>query len=150
MIEAQYTSKVHERLPQDVYHWKINDSFEGGVPDAMYMHAPVDGEDPSGITLWVEYKLIKALPVRDTTIVIPNLSKLQEVWLKRAERAGHKALVVVGVERKLIGRCSAGVVLSVEEAITGVEAGKLRKKLLDYRGVGAVLSKAVKGYIDLT
>lgn len=92
MNEHSFVKSVNTALAKQygdsVMRWKINDDYAGGVPDAWYRgHAG---------SLFIEYKYVKSLPKRDTTVIKPNLSGLQKVWLQRAERLGQKTAVVVG------------------------------------------------------
>lgn len=90
MTEHTFVRNVHRRLSRiapEIYVWKINDRYEGGVADAYY----------SGTTdLWVEFKFLKALPKRDTTLVDPGLSLLQKEWLRARHAQGRKVCVIVG------------------------------------------------------
>lgn len=86
--EHSFVKSIHRLLPKEIYRWKINDKFTGGVPDAYY-------EGPKG-SLWIEYKFIKSLPKRKTTILRLGLSLLQVDWLNRAVDNNVNAWVVVG------------------------------------------------------
>ena len=54
MKEKDFINKVHKKLPKEIYKWKINDPFHGGVPDAFY-------SGPAGFA-FVEYKYTQTLP----------------------------------------------------------------------------------------
>jgi hypothetical protein len=86
MNEHSFVRSIHNALHPDVYKWKIHDTYTGGVPDAMYA-------GPAG-TLFVEYKYIKNLPKKDTTVIRHSLSALQEAWLERMKQSTSVALVV--------------------------------------------------------
>ena len=134
MIESQYTSKVHSKLPDNIYHWKINDNYAGGVPDAFYRNIDVD--QPTNI-LWVEYKFLKALPKRDTTVIIPDLTGQQYQWLKSAHTstAKERVLVIVGVERVegMVG--AAGFPVYFHELASGISTAEARKRCVNYQGI---------------
>tara|TARA_B110000116_G_scaffold45548_1_gene37797 strand:- start:6107 stop:6538 length:432 start_codon:yes stop_codon:yes gene_type:complete len=104
MNEHTFTAAFRKKLPADIYWWKINDNFAGGVPDAF-----LEGTNRD---LWIEFKYIKALPKRpDTLIDLTNqkyLSKLQQKWLKRREAKRGDTLVCVG--------CPQGVALFWENS----------------------------------
>lgn len=68
--------------------WKINDNYQGGVPDTWYR-----GTKGS---LFVEYKFAKKFPIRSSTLVKPALSKLQKHWIKTAHGLNQKVWAVVG------------------------------------------------------
>lgn len=88
MIESQYTQAIHRKLPKSVYKWKIHDSFQGGVADAYYSGKSAD--------LWIEYKYIKKLPKRDSTMIAPDLSELQLNWLTNRHQEGRNVHVIIG------------------------------------------------------
>lgn len=72
--EKEFINKVHKHLPKEVYRWKINDPYHGGVPDAFY----------SGIQnhCFVEYKYKDTLPKKLTSKIKLELSAQQRNWLK--------------------------------------------------------------------
>ena len=88
MDEHGYIRSIHKKLPPDLYHWKINDTFQGGVADAFYRG--------NKRILFVEYKFIKTLPVRETTLIVPDCSVLQIKWLKDSYNDGVPTVVIVG------------------------------------------------------
>jgi hypothetical protein len=93
--EHTFVRALHRRLPRSqIYAWKINDKYQGGVPDAMYMG--------DGGLLWVEYKYIKAYPKRGKTVMKLGLSENQKIWLRRAYDNGQQVAVVVGCEKDAV------------------------------------------------
>lgn len=88
MIESKYTASIHKLLPKTIYKWKINDNFQGGVPDAYY--------SGHGGDLWIEYKYLQKLPKRTDTLIVPQLRSLQIRWLNDRSAEGRNCLVVVG------------------------------------------------------
>jgi len=91
MNEHGFIKAVHRHLSPEVYRWKIHDTYTGGVPDAFYL-------GPAG-SLWVEYKYVK-LPKRPDTIVTFGISKLQAIWLTRAQECGQLAAVIIGFDKQ--------------------------------------------------
>lgn len=90
MTEHSYIRSIHSRLRKDlpdVYVWKINDPYQGGVADAYYSGSR---------DLWVEYKYLKALPKRATTRIEPGLSELQKDWLRERHAQGRNVAVIIG------------------------------------------------------
>lgn len=89
MNEHSFIRSIHRKLPDDVYAWKINDNFQGGVADAYYSQA-------GGNDMWIEYKFIPKLPKRDATPVQFGLSELQKDWLRARLLDGRTVSVIVG------------------------------------------------------
>lgn len=139
MIESKYTQAVHQRLPATVYKWKINDNLAGGVPDAFYR--TLSG---SGRPLWVEYKFIKALPAKSTTLIKPALTGQQLLWLQQAEAAGEQTMVIIGVETYKVGRSCGGFWLLPDEWETGVIPAVAIERMRDYAGVADLISDTVR------
>lgn len=133
MIESGYTASVHRKLDQEIYHWKVNDNYAGGVPDAFYRLKNVDSRH-----LWIEYKFIKNLPIRESTVVVPTLSALQREWLEQAHNAGEQAIVVVGVERVRGHRFAQGFVLEYGEW-DGIPCKEVAMRLHDYAGIARII-----------
>lgn len=140
MIESQYTANVHKRLPKHIKAWKVNDNYAGGVPDAFYRNNDTSVETRP---LWVEYKFIKALPKRDSTRIIPDLSSLQRKELREILAANNdeQALVIVGVEKVEGLTGAAGFLVHPEEWETGVEAVEARKRCVNYAGICDLIVK---------
>lgn len=89
MTEHKRTASIHKALTKRgklKKIWKINDNYQGGVPDSFYL---ADDE------LWIEYKNLNPLPKRPTTIIHPELSEQQFEWLADLQAAGKQAFVVV-------------------------------------------------------
>lgn len=135
MNESDYTQAVHKRLPASVKAWKIRDDYQGGVADAFYRRR--DGE--KGTPLWIEYKYIKTLPKRDTTMIVADLSELQKGWLKEAEQAGEEVRVIIGYG-------SEGVMLSLDEAVGGVSKADFQQRLEPYKGISLAITNIVMNH----
>ena len=87
MNEHGFVRSVHRQLSPDVFVWKINDKYAGGVPDAFYA-------GPARC-LFIEYKYVK-LPKRDTTLVKTSLSVQQKLWLDRMLGMDKQVALVIG------------------------------------------------------
>ena len=87
MNEHGFVRSVHRQLSPNVFVWKINDKYAGGVPDAFY----------AGLArcLFVEYKYVK-LPKRSTTLVKTSLSEQQKLWLDRMSGMDKHVALVIG------------------------------------------------------
>jgi len=90
MNEHGFVRSVHRQLSPDIFVWKINDTYAGGVPDAFYA-------GPARC-LFVEYKYIK-LPKRPTTLIRTGLSEQQKLWLNRMFNLGKPVAVVLGSDQ---------------------------------------------------
>lgn len=88
MNEHSFIKAIHKKLTPEVYRWKIHDTYTGGVPDAFYA-------GPANI-LFVEYKYIKQLPVKDSTPVKTSLTKLQAAWLETMQKNGVSVALIIG------------------------------------------------------
>ena len=86
---ANQVYSVHKNLSSDIYKWKINDSYHGGVPDCFY-------SGPAG-HCFVEYKFKKELPKRDTTLINFNLSAQQAIWLIERNKQSVPCYLVLAV-----------------------------------------------------
>lgn len=87
MNEHGFVRSVHRQLSPDVFVWKINDKYAGGVPDAFYA-------GPARC-LFIEYKYVK-LPKRSTTLVKTSLSEQQKRWLDRMSSMDKHVAIVIG------------------------------------------------------
>ncbi len=120
MNEHSFIRALHKKLDKRVFTWKINDNFAGGVPDAFYRFKdPVEGQRP----LWIEYKYLKALPKRKTTIVKPDFSALQRKWLTEAHVSGEQAFGVVGVGKQVY-------IVEVSELEIGLPCNEVEGRLI--------------------
>ena len=143
MIESEYTRAIHNKLPSTVKAWKINDNFEGGVPDALYHTTLVA---PAGIIyspLWVEYKLIKQRPKRPSTLIVPELTEQQKLWLSSVMGTGAGVRVIVGFASEKIKRQVAGIILTLEEAVNGVRNDDVTPRLQSYDDIASEIEKIV-------
>lgn len=93
--ENNFIANIHKRLNIQVYAEKMYNPLRGGTPDVYY-----EGKK----MLWVEYKFIQ-LPARDSTLILPQLSDLQILWLKRCHTNTKRARVIVGfkMDKKYYG-----------------------------------------------
>ena len=94
VIEKTFIAKIHKALSKEIYRWKINDAYHGGVPDVYY----------SGLAgcMFVEYKYHRKIPVKATSKISINTSTQQKEWLKRAISHSVPAYVVVGAADKIV------------------------------------------------
>ncbi len=86
MREKEFINKVHRKLPKEIYRWKINDPYHGGVSDTYY-------SGPNN-HCWVEYKYKEDLPAKLNSKIKINLSEQQRIWLTRQKEHGVFTYVV--------------------------------------------------------
>ena len=91
MNEHSFVKSFHKRLHDDIKIWKIYDPYQGGVPDAMLFGR-------NGLACFCEYKYVRSLPKRETTIIKPALSAQQSLWLNDKISRGLLARVILGSE----------------------------------------------------
>jgi hypothetical protein len=121
MIESEFTRAVHKHLPPDIWAWKICDEYMGGIPDAYYR------SKVTGKALWIEYKYLQKLPVKDSTLIVPALSGLQKKLLQETVDCGQQAMVIVGFK-------SAGAIYtSPDEWLNGLPKHEFERRLKSYK-----------------
>lgn len=120
MNEHGFVRKVHRALKEErrlTRIWKINDNFQGGVPDAFYC---------AKNQLWVEYKYISGIPKRESTVVTPDVSELQYEWLEGLQKSGIDAWVVVGHPKGVL------VITDLDECRQGYTTKALVEKSIPF------------------
>lgn len=135
MNEHGYIRSVHRHIPKEIYCWKINDNYEGGVADAFY-----SGE---GGVLFCEYKYMPTLPKRKTTIVTPKLSPAQLLWLKGRYSQQIPTIVVLGTP-------AGGVIFGHRTWESGVLREELEKYALPQKAVASIIYNHCIGYTYVT
>ncbi len=91
--ENTFRTGVHKYLPADLYHVKMNNPFAAGIADDWYSGSKAD--------LWVEYKYLQ-VPKRPSTLIDltagkkPEISHLQQEWLRSRHTEGRSVAVIVG------------------------------------------------------
>lgn len=126
MTEHGFIRFIHGKLDQNLIKWKINDRFMGGVPDAYYM-------GDQGV-LWVEYKYVKLLPVRDTTIIKTCLTELQKIWLDDLERCKQPCALAIGCGDRV-------AVLRAGKWRDGITAKEFRETSMSRKDLAAWIGK---------
>lgn len=94
MTEHNFISKLHRLLPKEVFRWKINDPYHGGVPDCFY-------SGPGGFC-FMEYKYKDKKPVRPTTPIKFNLTQQQRDWLYKQHNFGLPIYAAMGINDKVL------------------------------------------------
>ena len=94
MQERHFINKIHKRLSSDIYKWKINDAYHGGVPDVFY-------SGPGG-HCFVEYKYKKELPKRHNTYIKFGVTAQQCAWLNARKDEGVPVFVALGVGKSIV------------------------------------------------
>lgn len=91
--ETTFIASVHKHLPPTLYRVKNNNAYTAGIADVWY--------SGKGRDLWVEYKFIEVPKRPDTTIDLvsgksPEISALQQEWLRARHEEGRNVGVVIG------------------------------------------------------
>ena len=94
MQERHFINKIHKKLSSDIYKWKINDAYHGGVPDVFY-------SGPGG-HCFVEYKYKKELPKRHNTFIKFGVTAQQCAWLNARKDEGVPVFVALGVGKNVV------------------------------------------------
>ena len=143
MNEAKFTSEINKLLPKNLVKvWKVKDDFQGGVFDCIYYS---EVNETGGVLppVNVEFKLLKTIPKRENTLIIPDCSELQKQWLRRGLINKHPTLVIVGA---LDGREYKGVVFYTEkEWLEGITRTEFVKRLQSKQDIADILLKLVIG-----
>lgn len=84
--ESKFLQKINKQVTG--YKVKLNVQFNNGIPDCYYSGSAGD--------LWVEYKWIPKLPVRNSTEIKIDLSPAQLLWLHGRCKEGRNVAVIVG------------------------------------------------------
>ena len=94
MQERHFINKIHKRLSSDIYKWKINDAYHGGVPDVFY-------SGPGG-HCFVEYKYKKELPKKHNTFIKFGVTAQQYAWLNARKDEGVPVFIALGVGKSVV------------------------------------------------
>lgn len=111
--ENSFIAGVHKYV--ECYAEKNNNPYRGGTFDVFYSGTLAP--------LWVEYKFIRELPKRGTTVIIPELSRLQIDWGQGRLAENRDVHVVIG--------CKEGaVILRPDEWETGMTTDEFRMRVI--------------------
>jgi hypothetical protein len=106
---------------------KNHNQYTAGIPDVWYSGSAAD--------LWVEYKFIEKIPVRAS--ILPNLSALQQEWLRSRYEEGRNVMVIVG--------CKSGAVIYRDlEWEIPLSPEEFSSRLLDRTAVAKVITQSVE------
>jgi len=86
--ESRFIQKIHRQLKKlepAVFIWKTSERFSKGIPDVIYI-------GPSGIILWVEYKVFPNTP---TALQHEMLNNLREYEQKTAIITQHPTTTMI-------------------------------------------------------
>ena len=129
MKEKEFINKVHRHLSKEVYRWKINDPYHGGVPDTYY-------SGPNS-NCWIEYKYKQALPTKCTSKIKINLSEQQRIWLTRQKEHGMFTYTVFA---------SGDLVYVTEDfTLTHITVKEFNKKAVSFKNFIEALTKHCLG-----
>lgn len=126
--ENSFIKHLHDHYVQ-CYSMKNHNEYNGGIFDCWYSGAGKNSRD-----LWVEYKFI-VVPVRDTTVIVPDLSQLQLDWGTARAAEGRNVRVVIG--------CKAGGVILTQPQWRGLTTEAFRAALISRRELGEFIDNFV-------
>lgn len=124
--------------------WHPVDEFHKGIPDARYVSTD---RNPVQKALWVEYKHMSELPVRDTTRVKPSWSSdLQRQTLTAFARAGDncRAVLFYGQDER-VDSMLVFVFKTIAEWTDGVPVAEVRKRSMSIQTYISMLDSMFKG-----
>lgn len=124
--------------------WHPVDEFHKGVPDARYYSTD---DNPIQKALWVEYKHMSELPIRDTTKVKPSWSSdLQRQTLTAFARAGDncRAVLFYGQDER-VDTMLVFVFKTVDEWTNGVPVAEVRKRSMSIQAYIGLLNTMFSG-----
>lgn len=124
--------------------WHPVDEFHKGIPDARYFSTD---QNPIQKALWVEYKHMSELPVRDTTKVKPSWSSdLQRKTLTAFARAGDncRAVLFYGQEER-VDTMLVFIFKTVDEWTNGVPVSEVRKRSISIQTYISMLNGMFAG-----
>lgn len=111
--EGQFQTEIQDAFKEvGARVTKVSDQFKGGIPDLNITY--------KGINAWLELKFQKALPIRADTLLRPDLSKGQKMFMQREQKNGGVALWLLCVKDGLTWRLYLGDTTNDE----GVEQGQ--------------------------
>ena len=96
MNESSFTASLRRYAPEALVIRKFSDRFNAGVSDTLNRVVTGIGNERE---LWVEYKYLHALPKRDSTIVVPDLSQAQLDFFTETRNANGFALCALGFDK---------------------------------------------------
>jgi hypothetical protein len=116
------------------YNEKMHNAYRGGTPDVWY--SGNKGRRKYSGDLWAEYKFI-VVPKKDTTMIVPELSKLQFEWLRDRRAEGRDVTVIVG--------CREGAVIFDREVDwkQGMTTERFRASLMSRKDTAAYIDDRV-------
>ena len=117
--ENRFRASVNRHLPTTIYHCKMHNPYNAGIPDDWYSGNASD--------LWVEYKFLTRTPQR-AVVWAANpkgalLSMLQTNWINARYDEGRKVAVVIGCP-------DGGAILRDQEWNRQIDADDFRKMLV--------------------
>lgn len=124
--EARNTTTMCSKINRNIVRvWKIFDTITSGKPDTEFLRR--DGKE--GSVLKVEFKYLKELPVRDTTLVAPKWQNdLQREWLGNYWDCNGHALAIIFVATKPKTQCI--VFANKKEWETGLPKSECERRMI--------------------
>lgn len=124
--ENTFRASVHKYLPLHLHHEKMANPYSSGTADDWYSGNKAD--------LWVEYKFLPKTPQTASLWLInpnvkkPDLSVLQQQWLRGRYAEGRNVVVIVGCP-------DGGIILQDQEWEQRIDADSFRKRLIPRKAI---------------
>lgn len=143
MREAKWNQTLNKKLrPLLKLCVKMQVESNNGIVDNYYL-----GERRA---LWMEAKIIDALPKRDTTIIVPDCTELQYRFLNA--HADLKAACVFVAVKKVDGHRGAMCIpyLDKEEWTGGISTAEAKTRLMSYDEAVKFFDRTLNYHFSMT
>lgn len=142
MNEHKAIARVHDKKRKSdsidrklVRVWKVRDDFTAGVLDCMYLNR-VSAKTPP---LYVEWKYVKALPKRATTIVAPKWNSAEQLnWANELHGAGMPVLIIIAFGE---GSSAGAVILRNGEWNDGITTTEAKRRAIPLNKCATIIQR---------
>lgn len=151
MIERDAINRIHDkkrksdRIDRNIVRvWKVTDDFAAGVPDCIYLNRVRFQASP----LFIEYKYLKELPKRNTTIIVPKWhSAEQQSWINELHESGNSTLVIIAFGE---GAKAGAIILYDGEWNDGITTAEARRRAIKLNSCATIISRIVTNDGEIT
>lgn len=142
MNEHKAIDRIHDKMRKNdridrsnIRVWKVRDDYTAGVLDCMYLNKIGSVCSP----LYIEYKYLKALPKRDTTMVIPKWhSGEQEQWSNELYDSGQTTLIIIAFGE---GFTAGAIILYDREWNNGITTAEARRRAVKLNTCATIINR---------